>query len=301
MSKQIKADLALLGVTLGWGASFILTKNALNSLETFNFLGIRFIIAFLISSLVFYKNMIKIDKNTLKYGCLIGFVLFSAFAIQTIGINYTTASKSAFITGFSVVLVPILSALFLKRLPERVAVIGAIMALMGLGFLTLHGNFGLNIGDFYTFISAFAFALHIITVGKYTVDVDSISLAIIQIGVVGLLSLLISFGFENTIIPRGTDVWINVLILSLICTSGAFIVQNTAQKFTSPTHTALIYTGEPVFAAIFAYFISGETLSSRGIFGAFLILMGMLIAEIDFTKLVKIFKKKYSKEKIQEN
>ncbi|SHK11738.1 DMT family transporter [Paramaledivibacter caminithermalis] len=290
MSRQLKADLALLGVTLGWGASFILTKNCLASLGTYNFLAVRFIIAFAISSLVFYKNMLKLDKNTLKYGILIGFVLFSGFAIQTVGLNYTTASKSAFITGFSVVLVPIISALFLKKFPEKPAIIGAVMALFGLGFLTLHGDLGLNIGDLYTFISAFAFAFHIITVGKYTVDVDSICLAVIQIGVVGFLSLIMSLAIENPIIPKQSDAWLNIFILSLVCTSGAFIVQNTAQKYTSPTHTALIYTGEPVFAAIFAYFVSGEVLSLRGIFGGFLILMGMLVAEIDFKKLITGFK-----------
>lgn len=288
MSKQFKADLALLGVTIGWGSSFILTKNSLDSLATYNFLAVRFIIAFAISSLIFYKNIIRIDKNTLKYGFLIGFILFSGYAFQTVGLNYTTASKSAFITGFSVVLVPIISALFLKKVPEKTAITGAAMALVGLGFLTLNGSLGLNIGDFYTFFSTFAFAMHIITVGKYTVDVDSITLAIIQIGVVGFLSLIMSFAIETPIIPTGSTVWINLFILSLICTSGAFIVQNIAQKYTSPTHTALIYTGEPVFAAIFAYFVSNEVLSSRGILGAILILMGMLVAEVDFKSLLNL-------------
>lgn len=300
LTKQFKADLALLIVTIGWGSSFILTKNALGSLATYNFLAVRFIIAFAVSALIFYKNMIRIDKNTLKYGILIGCILFSGYAFQTVGLNYTTASKSAFITGFSVVLVPVLSSLFLKKIPERTAIIGAAMALIGLGFLTLNGSLGLNIGDFYTLFSTFAFAMHIITVGKYTVKVDSITLAIIQIGVVGFLSLIMSLAIENPIIPTGSTVWINLFILSLICTSGAFIVQNTAQKYTSPTHTALIYTGEPVFAAVFAYFVSGEVLSTRGIFGAILILMGMLVAEVDFKSLFSKLRKEDTEEKIEE-
>ncbi len=299
MTKQLKADLALLGVTVGWGASFILTKNALDSLATFNFLAIRFILAFAVSAIIFYKNLLNIDKNTLKYGILIGFVLFSAYAIQTMGLNYTTASKSAFITGFSVVLVPIFSALLLKAFPERAAIGGAALALIGLGLLTLDGNLALNFGDLLTIIAALGFAMHIITVGKYTVQVDSIALAIIQIGVVGVLSLIVSLAFEAPIIPSGTDVWVNMFILSLICTSGAFIVQNAAQKYTTPTHTALIYTGEPVFAAIFAYFMSGEILKPKGLFGAFLILMGMLVAEVDFKSFLKVllkFKTKAAKD-----
>lgn len=285
MTKQLKADLALLAVTVCWGASFILSKNTLATLAPYNFLAIRFIIASAISALFFYKNILKLDKATLKYGVLIGSILFTAYAFNTIGLNYTTASKSAFITGFSVVLVPVISALFLKKIPERDAVIGVVMALFGLGFLTLNGNLSLNMGDLLTLCSTLAFAMHIITVGKYTSKVDSISLAIVQIATVGFLSLIMTLTTETLVIPKGSDVWVNLLILSLVCTSGAFIVQNAAQKHTSPTHTALIYTGEPVFAAIFAYFISGEALTKRGLLGAALILTGMLVAEVDFKKI----------------
>lgn len=286
MSRQLKADMALLFVTIGWGASFILTKNSLASLETFNFLAIRFILAFSLSFIVFYKRMIKLDKETIKYGFLIGFILFSGFALQTIGLSYTTVSKSAFITGFSVILVPVFSAFLLKKIPEKASIAGAGLALIGLALLTLNGKLGLNIGDFYTLLSALAFAMHIITVGKYTVKVDSIGLGVIQIGAVGLFSLLTTLVIEKPIIPSGGGVWINLFILSIVCTSGAFILQSTAQKFTSATHTALIYAGEPVFAAIFAYFIYGEILSPRGILGALLILSGMILAEVDLKKLL---------------
>lgn len=213
--------------------------------------------------------MKKIDKNTFKYGIIIGIILFSGFALQTVGLNYTSASKSAFITGFSVVLVPILSSVLLKKPPQTQAVAGAFLALIGLALLSLNGSLLLNIGDFYTLISAFAFALHIIMVGKYTVKIDSITLAIIQIGVVAILSLFTSFAIEKPIIPSAGVVWINIFILSIVCTSEPFIIQNIAQKYTTPTHTALIYTSEPVFAAIFGYFMIGEILSPKGILGAY--------------------------------
>ncbi|SET29458.1 EamA-like transporter family protein [Natronincola peptidivorans] len=282
MSKQLKADLALLGVTIIWGSSFILSKNSLDHLATYNFLAIRFIISALLSSIIFYKNIISIKKDTLKYGFLIGIILFTGYAFQTVGLNYTTASKSGFITGFAVVIVPVLSALLLKLKPERASVIGVVLALIGLGFLTLDTTLSLNIGDFYTFIGALMFALHIITVGKYTVKVDSIALAIIQIATVGILSLLFTFTIESPIIPTGAEVWTAILILAVLATSVAFIVQNAMQKFTSPTHTALIYSGEPVFAAMFAYILAGEVLTKSGIFGGVLVLMGMIIAELDW-------------------
>ncbi len=282
MSKQLKADLSLLAVTLVWGSSFVLTKNALDHLSTFNFLAIRFILAALISGIIFYKNIIQADKNTIKYGILIGAILFTGYALQTTGLNYTSASKSGFITGFSVVIVPILSAYLLKIKPPKSAVIGVVFAIIGLGFLTLDSSLSLNIGDLYTLIASLMFALHIITVGKYTGEVDSIVMAIVQIGVVGILSLFFSFATEKPIIPTGTEIWLPLFILAILCTSGAFIVQNVMQKFTTPTHTALIYSGEPVFSAIFAYFVAGELLTSKAIWGCGLILAGMVISELDW-------------------
>lgn len=286
MTKQLKADIALLLVTVGWGASFLLTKNSLAELPTFNFLTIRFFIAFALSSVIFYKNMLKIDKNTLKYGILLGFVLYLSFAFQTVGLNYTTASKSAFITGFNVMLVPVFSAILIKKLPQKKIVLSTLIAFVGIGLLSLNKNVsGVNLGDIYTLICAVFCALHIILVGKYTVKSESIALAVIQIGVVTVLSLLTSIATESPTLPTSMNVWSYIVILSVVCTSGAFIVQSIAQRFTSPTHTALIYTAEPVFAAVFGYIFLREILSKQGMIGAFLILSGMIISEIDFKAL----------------
>ncbi len=289
MTKQLKADLALLLVTLGWGASFILTKNALSDLSTFNFLAIRFLLAFFLAAIVFAKRFKHIDKTTVFSGVVIGSILFTGYAFQTVGLNFTSVSNSAFITGFSVILVPILSALMFKKKIELNAFTGTVLAIVGLSLLTLNGKFALGIGDLLTFVSTFAFAMHIITVGLYTHKSDSILLGVIQIGVVGFWSLIATFIFETPIIPTGSGTWFNLIILAVICTSGAFIVQSVAQQYTSATHTAIIYTGEPVFAAIFAYFMIGEILSPRGMFGAVLIIVGMLVAELD---LKALFKKK---------
>ncbi len=296
MSKQLKADLSLLIVTVIWGSSFVLTKNSLDHLSTYNFLAIRFLLAALISAIIFYKNLISLDKDTIKYGIFIGAILFTGYAFQTVGLNYTSASKSGFITGFSVVIVPILSAFLLKVKPHKSAVIGVVFAIIGLGFLTLDSSLALNIGDLYTLISALMFALHIITVGKYTVKVDSIAMAIIQIGVVGVLSLFFSFATEKPILPKGLEIWVTIFVLSVLCTSGAFIIQNVMQKFTSPTHTALIYSGEPVFSAIFAYFVAGELLTGRAILGSILILIGMIVSELDWKTVLS---SKNSKKKLQ--
>jgi drug/metabolite transporter (DMT)-like permease len=287
-NNQIKADLALLVVTVAWGASFLLTKNALDGLEAFNFLAIRFGIAAALSAVIFLKDLIHMSKKTLTLGMGVGALMFASYAFQTVGITMTTVSKSAFITGTSVLMVPLFAALFMKRMPDRSSILGAVMAFFGLGLMTLTGNTGvvtaetvINLGDLLTLMCAVLFALYILAVGKYTVQVDSIPFAIIQIGTVAVMSAVSSLAFETPVIPEGSGVWFNILFLAVVCTSMAFIVQNVAQKYTSSTHTALIYSGEPVFAAIFAYIVVGEVMGVNGVIGAALILMGLLAAELN--------------------
>ncbi|QXM06432.1 DMT family transporter [Crassaminicella indica] len=292
MNKKYKADLALLFVTLAWGLSFILTKNSLDALSTFNFLAIRFFIAAISAAVIFYKRVLKLNKSTLKYGILIGVIMFSGYAFQTVGLNYTTASKSAFISSLCVVLVPIFSSLLLKKRPKPAAIFGVILSTIGLGLLTLNGSLSLNLGDLLSLLCAFCFAFQILAISKYSVKVDTINLAIIQIIVVGLLSIIVSLLFEAPTLPSNKKVWVDILFLSFFCTSGAFIIQNTAQKHTSATHAALIFTGEPVFAAIFGYFICGEILSVRGFIGGFLIVSSMLLAELEI-KIPFLKSKKY--------
>lgn len=291
---QVKADLALLIVTIAWGVSFLLTKNALVGLETFNFLAVRFGIATLISVVIFLKDMIRMSRKTLLLGIGVGSVMFAAYALQTVGITLTTISKSAFITGTSVLMVPLFMALFLKRIPDRSSLLGAFMAFVGLGLMTLTGGSAdvgaagsLNLGDLLTLIAAVGFALYILAVGKYTTQVDSIPFAIVQLGTVAVFSGITSLLFESPIVPTGSETWFAILFLAIVCTSLAFIVQNVAQKYTTSTHTALIFSGEPVFAAMFAYVMIGEVLGRNGIIGGGLILAGMLVAELNLVDKLK--------------
>lgn len=299
MSKQLKADLALLFVTLGWGASFILTKNSLSELPTYNFLSIRFLFAFFITAVFYSKRIRNADSFTVKYGVLLGILLYGVYSFQTIGLNYTTTSKSAFITGFSVILVPVFTSFINKKLPSVITSVSVAFAFGGLALITLNQEVTrLNIGDFYTGVCAVLFALYIIAVGKYASKADSLPFAIIQIGTVGFLSLITSFLIENPTIPQSLPVWLNVAALSIVCTAGAYIVQNIAQKYTTATHTAVIFTAEPVFAAVFGYIFVGEILGARGIAGAVLIVASMLFIELDIPKLIYEKRQRNLKESV---
>jgi len=286
--KAWKADFLLILVTIGWGASFILTKIALVELSVFNMLAIRFIIAFFMSSIIFLKEMKKIDVKTLKYGILVGTLLFVCFTFQTLGLNRSIATKTAFISGLSVVLVPLITTILNRKAPNLKITVSVILAVIGMGLMTLKGKVnGVNLGDIFSFISAVTFALYIISVSKYTKVVKAIPFAIIQLGTVATMCILKVLTTETFKIPVNLDSWISILILSIVCTSGAYIIQNVVQKYTSATHTALIFTAEPVFAAFFAFIIFNEFIGLKGIFGAVLILIGMLVAEFgNFKKKV---------------
>jgi drug/metabolite transporter (DMT)-like permease len=288
MSRKNKADLSLVLVTIGWGASFILSKQVLGELEVFNFLALRFLLAFMIAFVIFIKPMQSINQRTLKYGLGLGVVLFLGFSIQTFGLAFTSVSKSAFITGLSVVLVPILLAVMQQKWPEPKILIGSMTAVLGLGLLTMTGgNLNVNLGDGLTLVSAVFFALHIVGVGAVTspnaskgMRIQAVPMAILQIGTVGVLSLGLSFITETPKLPQTPSIWFNVVVLALVCTAGAFIVQNVAQQYTTATRTALIYAMEPVFAAVCGYVLLGEILGTSALIGAGLILTGTLISEI---------------------
>ncbi len=286
MTQRNKANLALLGVAMVWGSSFVLSKGSLEHMATFNFLAIRFILSGLICCALFYKNMRTLTKRSFTHGVIIGTVLFGAYGLWAYGLNFTSASKSGFIIGFSVVIVPLISAVILKKMPPAPSLAGAFLAMIGLAFLSLEGGFHLQKGDLFTLAAAFMFALHIITIGQFTLTADSIALAVVQISTVGVLSLPVTFLWESPIIPTGTEVWVNLSVLIVLCTAVAYIVLNHMQKFTSPTQTALIFTMEPVFAALFAFLLLGETLSPRSFAGGFLILTGMIISELNWRKIM---------------
>lgn len=285
MSKKNKADMSLILVTVGWGASFILAKQALGTLEVFNFLALRFLLAFAISLVIFIKPMMRMNRETFQYGIGLGIVLFLGFSIQTLGLSYTSVSKSAFITGLSVVMVPLLLAIIGKKWPSLRVIVGSLTAVAGLGMLTMTGStLTVNVGDGLTLVSAVFFALHIVGVGSVPRTVKAIPMALLQIGTVGFLSLGMSLATETPTLTMGADIWFNVLVLALVCTAGAYIVQNVAQQYTTATRTALIYAMEPVFAAVCGFILLGEVLGFAGVSGAVLILAGTLISELPISE-----------------
>lgn len=304
MKKTYFADFTLLLIACIWGATFVVVQNAVLFLEPHTFNAVRFSIAaiFLFLWLILFKRKeLKLFNNKLLLsGIAIGFWLFIGYAFQTLGLVDTTSSKAGFITGLSVVLVPVFSLFILKIKPSLNAITGVCIATIGLYFMTMSGSSGVNIGDLLVFICAIGFAMQIVYTGKYSTQFPTLLLTVIQIGTVALFSSISAFFFENwqkVIQPEilfNREVLFALVVTSFFATAFAFFVQTYFQKYTSATHTALIFAMEPVFAAITAYLFANERMSTHGLIGSTLILLGMILAELPMKR------KKLVEEIVQE-
>lgn len=289
MRKQWVADMSLLFVAFVWGTTFVVVQNAISFLPPLSFNAVRFWLAgiFLLAwACLFHRPLLRsVNRSVLIAGGWMGVWLFSGYALQTIGLLYTTSANAGFITGLSVVIVPFLAFLFLKQKPTANAVLGAMMATVGLYFLTMNsGEWSINRGDGFVFFCAIAFAFHIVMTGKYASHYPTLLLTIVQIFTVAVMCSIFALLFEKTSLDSSVfgrkEVWAALLITSLFATVAAFLIQTNFQKYTTPARVALIFAMEPVFAAATAYVWVGERLSAFDLIGCSGILVGMVIAEL---------------------
>lgn len=275
------ADGTLLMTTIFWGLGFVFTKNGLDHLTPMMLMAIRFVFSAVGLAIIFGKRLQEISRKELLGGSLIGVFLFLGFTAQTIGLIYTTASKNAFITGTTVVIVPILAMIIFRKFLGWHVIIAAIMAVVGLGLLTVEDGTlsSINIGDWLTLLCAFFYACQVILISIFVPKSDPIILSVIQITSCAVLFVVSALIFEP--IPESLSaegLWA-ILYLAVFSTVFAFIMQNMAQKYVPPSHAALILSLEGVFGTFFAYLFLGEILTKQMLFGCALLLLAILIAE----------------------
>ena len=279
--KGIQAEIYLLGIVVIWGSTFAIIKGILDQIMPFTFLAYRFFWAAFILGLIFWKRLKNIDKIILGKGFLIGIFLFLGFTFQTVGLKYTTATKAGFITGLSVILVPIISHFFIREKISKNSILGVILAVIGLWFLNYNSSFIFNFGDFLVLLCAVSFAMHIISVGLYARKVDYVLLVMVQLTTAFVLSFLMVLFFERLGIhlyyPSG--VWWSIILTGIFATALAFYMQNKFQRYSTATKTAIIFSGEPIFGAIFAYLLLGEKVGLIAWIGGLLIIFGMIISQ----------------------
>ena len=281
---RYKAEIILLLATLSWGLSFSLIKIALVYISPFAFVFYRFLITTIILFLFFRKRILKIKFHDIKYGLILGVFLFIAYLTQTIGLKYTTAGNSAFITGTNIVLIPFVQLLFIKTKPKIGNIIGIIFVLIGLCFLTELKDAELNYGDFITLFCAISVAFYIVLLDRFYKKTGYFEIIYGQFIAMVILSFLGTFFIEHLIyneyrLVLNFESTLSLILTALLATLIGLYFSTKYQKFTTPVRAGLIYNMEPIFAVIFAYFILHELMSFYQLIGAAIMFSGLIISE----------------------
>jgi drug/metabolite transporter (DMT)-like permease len=263
--------LLLVLVTVIWGSTFAVIKETIQTVPVPILLAVRFSFAAL------FLLWVKPERKTLIPGLILGLLSFAGYATQTIGMLTTSASKAAFITGLSVILTPIVGAIWLRqRIPGRVW-LAALLAIIGLGLMTLNPTEGVVIGDLWVLGTALAYALYIVYLGEIAVHHKPIVLTSLQIIVVAVLSWGWAVPHLSVLKELSLSALSALLYLALFATALVLWLQALAQRVVPAYAAALIFALEPVFAAIFAYFMLGETLSLQSWLGGGLVVIAMIL------------------------
>jgi drug/metabolite transporter (DMT)-like permease len=275
--KKAAADVGLLYAAAIWGATFFLVKSILNDIDPIILVGYRFLLAGSVL-LVFLLIKRRPILAGLRQAVWVAFLLWMLYVPQTIGLKYTTASNSGFITGLFVAFVPFFLRTIFRRRPTVLEVVASAVSLTGLWVLT-GGMRDINLGDMLTLIAAMTYALHLLYSDRYMkAGIDPFIISCQQFIMVGALSLLtgLVLGLPFGVQSNGA-LWV-VVFLALFPTLSAFVIQMLAQKITSPLRVSLIFALEPVFAALFAWTVGGEAFVMRRALGGLLIFLALILS-----------------------
>jgi drug/metabolite transporter (DMT)-like permease len=277
MNKTTWAVIALFGVTISWGAGFVLMKDAINQQPVFDFLATRFTLATLVMIAIRPQVLTAINKQLLFRGSVLGAALGLAYITQTIGLDLTTAAITGFLTGLYVVFTPILFWLISRKKVERKVIVGTITAFVALLLISFNG-FSVDVGQLWLIACALLFALHIIGLSFWSTAKDVYPLTVIQLGAGAVVCWMgaVADGYQP---PPNASVWGVVVFTAVFATAMAFLVQTWAQSIMDPSRVAIILTTEVIFAAAIAVAVGQETLALRTVFGGGLMVIAMLIVE----------------------
>ncbi|MER1985781.1 MAG: DMT family transporter [Solibacillus sp.] len=278
--KNYKGEILMLITAVMWGSGFVGMAMGLEYLTVFQLMAGRFILATVLLCLVFYKKLKLITKTVLWKGAVLGAILFTAFTLQTWGLEYTTPSKNAFLTAINVIIVPIIAYLIYKRKIDRFESLAAMLAVVGIGFLSLQGSMTINIGDLLSIICAVAFAFDIFYTNVFVKTEDALALTIVQFAtaaLLGVISVVMLGEVPTQVAPEAVYI---LLYLAVFCTLIAYACQNVGMQYANPTKSAIILSTEALFGTIFSVILLHEMLTGRMIFGCILIFVAIIFAEV---------------------
>jgi drug/metabolite transporter (DMT)-like permease len=270
----------LIAITLIWGSTFVMVKEALDAVGPLTFVALRFWLAAAVLAVAFAPRLAALSRAELRAGALTGLALGAGYIFQTVGLQFTSSSKAGFITGLNVVIVPLVAAPLLGEKPRPAAAAGTLVAAVGLALLSLDARLRVQPGDLWILACAFAFAFHIVGNGAYATRHDPLRLALVQLGTVALIATGAALTLERPSLALPADTWFAIVFTGLVATALVFSLQLVAQQNVSAAQTALIFVLEPVFAALFGWLLAGEVLTGAQWAGSLLILAGMVASEV---------------------
>ena len=278
--KQYIGDGMLLITAIVWGSGFVVTAIALEYLTAYQIMAGRFILAAMILSLLFGKKFKNFTKSVIWKGVILGTILYIGFALQTVGLEYTTPSKNAFLTAVNVVIVPLIAYLVYKRKVDRYETIGSIITLIGIGFLSLQGSMTISIGDALSLACAVAFAFDIFYTNHFVKKEDALSLTIVQFITASLISVIAVLIQGDIPTTFEKEALYSIIYLAVFSTTIAYVFQNIAFQYTTATKGAIILSLESFFGMLLSVLFLHELLTGRMIIGAALIMIAILITEL---------------------
>lgn len=273
-----KARILMASVIIARSTAYLFSKIALQTMDLFNLLAVRFLLAFLLLCILFSRSMIRIAPRTLFRGMILGTVFFIVMAFELGALKTADTSTTSFLENTAIVFVPLIAALVSFRLPDPDSSLRAVIALTGIGIMTLNGaGFRFSSGELQALAAALFYAIVILLTGRFSHEDDPLQLGIIQIGTLGLLSLIASFLFETPRLPGSGTEWSCLAALVLVCTGFGFTLQPVAQKYLRSEQASIFCALATVSAAITGALILHESITPLKLLGAALILGSILI------------------------
>lgn len=280
MSRR-QAELLLAAVILTRSTGYLFSKAGIESLCVFNLLAARFLLAFALLAIIFFRKFKGVKPCDILRGAVLGGVFALVMALELTALKTTDTSTASFLENTAIIFVPLIEALLLRRAPERTALISAAAALAGVALLTLgSGSFGFTAGELYCLCAALVYAAAIIITDRFSRRGDGLMMGVMQVGFIGIYALAASFIFEAPRLPSGGTEWGVIFALAIVCTCVGFTFQPVAQAHLSSECAGLFCALSPVFASLLGVVFLGEPVTLQGVFGSALILFSLYIPHI---------------------
>ena len=275
------AELLLAGVIIARATSYLFSKLILEGMGMFNLLGVRFALAFALLFMLFFSRLRAMSGKTFIAGVIMGGMYFLVVTAELSGLKRMSSGNASFLVNTAIVLVPLLQAIIKKRFPHGKVILSVLLCMLGVAILTLGGSVGFGAGERWCLIAALLYACTILVTDHLSHGgIDTLAAGVVQVGVIGLLSLAASFLTETPRLPSGTMEWLGILMLAAVCSCFGFTLQPVAQSGTTAERAGMFCALNPMVAAALGIVFLDEPFTAKTVFGGILILSGILLAEL---------------------